>query len=120
MKVDELRSTIVGADDINAFRLENQTFRSELKVSKDAKAQAIYNITKYGTIQRMCVQAQKKAESQLRACQNMVHAKDKKIDRGPGRVIEGQGSVGQSWGPWLCRSQESDWDLGAVFFYDAR
>ncbi|KAL2552888.1 hypothetical protein Fot_06507 [Forsythia ovata] len=50
MKVDEQRSTVVGAENIDAMCLENQTFRLELTVSEDARARAIYNITKYGTI----------------------------------------------------------------------
>ncbi|KAL2529227.1 hypothetical protein Fot_21828 [Forsythia ovata] len=79
MKVDELRSTVVGAEDIVALCLENQTLRSELAVSEDARARAIYNITKSGTIEKTCVQAQRKTELQLRACQNMVYAKDKEL-----------------------------------------
>ncbi|KAL2508392.1 hypothetical protein Fot_32039 [Forsythia ovata] len=79
MKIDELRSKVVGADDIDALRLENKALRAQLDVTKDVRARAIYDITKYRTIQMMCVQAQKKAESQLRVCQNMVHSKDKEL-----------------------------------------
>ncbi|KAL2494567.1 hypothetical protein Fot_38324 [Forsythia ovata] len=79
MKVDELCSTVVGVDDIDAMRLENQILRSKLVVSKNARARAIYEITKSGTIQRACAQAQKKGESQPRACQNMFYAKDKEL-----------------------------------------
>ncbi|KAL2552653.1 hypothetical protein Fot_06272 [Forsythia ovata] len=79
MKVDELRSIVVGTEDIEALRLENQTLRSELEISEDARVRAIYDITKSGTIQRVCVQAQRKVESQLRASQNMVHAKYKEL-----------------------------------------
>ncbi|KAL2508422.1 hypothetical protein Fot_32069 [Forsythia ovata] len=79
MKIDELHFKVVGAEDIDALRLENNALRAQLAITKDVRARAIYDITKYGTIQRMCVQAQKKAESQLRVCQNMVHAKDKEL-----------------------------------------
>ncbi|KAL2529404.1 hypothetical protein Fot_22005 [Forsythia ovata] len=48
MKVDELRSKVVGAEDIDTLHSEN-------------------------------IRPFKKAESQLRACQNMVHAKDKEL-----------------------------------------
>ncbi|KAL2500489.1 hypothetical protein Fot_34337 [Forsythia ovata] len=53
MKVDELCYTVVGAEDIDAMRLENQILCSELTVSvfEDTKARAIYDITKSRTIQ---------------------------------------------------------------------
>ncbi|KAL2544549.1 hypothetical protein Fot_13782 [Forsythia ovata] len=79
MKVDEQRSTVVGVEDIDAMHLENQTLRSKLAASEDARALATYNVTKSRTIQRACAQAQRKAESQLRTCQNMVHTKDKEL-----------------------------------------
>ncbi|KAL2548936.1 hypothetical protein Fot_10466 [Forsythia ovata] len=79
MKIDKLHSKVVGTEDIDALRLENKTLFVQLVVTKDESALAIYDITKSGTLQRMCVQAQKKAESQLRVCQNMVHAKDKEL-----------------------------------------
>ncbi|KAL2488723.1 hypothetical protein Fot_42015 [Forsythia ovata] len=55
------------------------TVLKELAASEDARARATYGVTKSRTIQRTCAQAQRKAESQLRACQNMVHAKDKEL-----------------------------------------
>ncbi|KAL2529857.1 hypothetical protein Fot_22458 [Forsythia ovata] len=61
------------------MHLENQILRSELAISKNARARAIYDVAKSRTIQMACAQAQRKAESQLRACQNMVHAKDKEL-----------------------------------------
>ncbi|KAL2514314.1 hypothetical protein Fot_28285 [Forsythia ovata] len=51
----------------------------QLAFSEDARARAIYDITKAKTIHKACAQAQKKAESQLRSCQNMVHIKDKEL-----------------------------------------
>ncbi|KAL2456375.1 hypothetical protein Fot_56895 [Forsythia ovata] len=79
VKADKLHSTVGGGEDINALRSENKGLRVQLTFSKDARARAIYDITKVGTIQRACVQAQRMAESQLRACQNMIHAKDKEL-----------------------------------------
>ncbi|KAL2500569.1 hypothetical protein Fot_34417 [Forsythia ovata] len=73
LKLAEIR----GGDDADALRLENKDLREQLAFSEDARACAIYDITKAKTIQRACVQAQKKAESQLRSCQSMIHAKDK-------------------------------------------
>ncbi|KAL2514525.1 hypothetical protein Fot_28496 [Forsythia ovata] len=77
MKVDELRSTVEGDEDVDTLCLENKDLWKQLAFSKDTRARAIYDITKAKMIQRACVQAQKKAESQLRSCQNMIHAKDK-------------------------------------------
>ncbi|KAL2546663.1 hypothetical protein Fot_15896 [Forsythia ovata] len=57
MKVDELRSTVVGAEDINALRLENHILRSKLAIFEDARARTVYDVTKSGTIKRMCAQA---------------------------------------------------------------
>ncbi|KAL2501315.1 hypothetical protein Fot_35163 [Forsythia ovata] len=79
MKVDELRSVVGRDEDIDALRSDNKDLREQLAFSEDARARTIYDITKAKTIQRECVQAQKKAESQLRSCQNMVHAKDKEL-----------------------------------------
>ncbi|KAL2559294.1 hypothetical protein Fot_04033 [Forsythia ovata] len=77
MKVDELRSTVGRDEDVDVLCLENRDLREQLAFSEDARARAIYDITKAKTIQMACVQAQRKAELQLRSCQNMIHAKDK-------------------------------------------
>ncbi|KAL2501253.1 hypothetical protein Fot_35101 [Forsythia ovata] len=79
MKIDELRTTIEGDEDVNALRLENKDLRERLAFSEDERARTIYDITKAKRIQSVCVQAQKKAKSQLRSCQNMIHAKDKEL-----------------------------------------
>ncbi|KAL2549849.1 hypothetical protein Fot_11379 [Forsythia ovata] len=79
MKFDELRSTVGGGVDIDVLCLENKDLWEQLVISEDVMARAIRDIAKAGTIQRACVQAQRKAESQLRACQNVIHAKDKEL-----------------------------------------
>ncbi|KAL2508676.1 hypothetical protein Fot_32323 [Forsythia ovata] len=79
MKVDELRSKVVGVEDIDALRSENKAIRAYLAITEDARARAVYDVTKSGMVQRMCAQAHKNAKSQLRACQNMVHGKDKEM-----------------------------------------
>ncbi|KAL2514505.1 hypothetical protein Fot_28476 [Forsythia ovata] len=79
MKVDELRSTVEGDKDVNMLCLENKDLRKQLAFLEDVRARAIYDITKAKMIQRACVQAQTKAELQLRSCQNMIHAKDKEL-----------------------------------------
>ncbi|KAL2488345.1 hypothetical protein Fot_41637 [Forsythia ovata] len=77
MEVDELHSTVENAEDIDALRSENKghpcvaCIRVQLAVTEDARARVVYDITKSRTIQGMCAQAQRKAESQLRACQNI-------------------------------------------------
>ncbi|KAL2553202.1 hypothetical protein Fot_06821 [Forsythia ovata] len=67
--------------DIDPLPSENKILHAQLAFFEDAKARAIYDITKVGTIQMVCVQAQRKVESQLRACQNMIHAKDKELTK---------------------------------------
>ncbi|KAL2500988.1 hypothetical protein Fot_34836 [Forsythia ovata] len=74
MKVDELRSTVEGAEDIDAWSLENTALHAQLNFFEDAKVWAVYDITKAGTIQM-------KVESQLRVCQNIIHAKDKELTK---------------------------------------
>ncbi|KAL2538964.1 hypothetical protein Fot_20355 [Forsythia ovata] len=74
-KIDELCSTAGRDEDVEALRVENKDLQEQLVFSEDARARAIYDVAKAEKIQGACVQAQKKAESQLRSCQNMVHAK---------------------------------------------
>ncbi|KAL2538191.1 hypothetical protein Fot_19582 [Forsythia ovata] len=57
MKIDELHSKVEGAKDIDALHLENKALRAQLLVIEDVRARAIYDITKSGTIQSICVQA---------------------------------------------------------------
>ena len=70
---------LLGDEDVNALLSENKDLWERLIFSEDERARAIYNITKAKKIQSVCVHAQKKAESQLRSCQNMIHAKDKEL-----------------------------------------
>ncbi|KAL2520069.1 Uncharacterized protein Fot_23992 [Forsythia ovata] len=79
MKVDELCSIVGGDEDVNALCSENKDLRERLAISEDARTRAIYDLTKVKRIQSVCVQAQKKVKSQLRACQNMIHGKDKEL-----------------------------------------
>ncbi|KAL2530792.1 hypothetical protein Fot_23393 [Forsythia ovata] len=79
MKVDELHSVIGGDEDVEAMRAENKHLRARVAFSEDARTRATYDITKAQTIQKACVDAQKKAESQLKSCQSMIHAKDKEL-----------------------------------------
>ncbi|KAL2514890.1 hypothetical protein Fot_28861 [Forsythia ovata] len=75
--VGDFQRTGRGREDPPSDRTKD--LREQLTFSENARARAIYDITKVKTIQRVCVQAQKKAESQLRSCQNMVNAKDKEL-----------------------------------------
>ncbi|KAL2520640.1 hypothetical protein Fot_24563 [Forsythia ovata] len=59
MMVDELRPMVRRDEDVEALRLENKDLWKQLSFSKDARARAIYDITKAKTIQMACVQAQK-------------------------------------------------------------
>ncbi|KAL2501672.1 hypothetical protein Fot_35520 [Forsythia ovata] len=79
MKVDELCSTVVGTWDIDVLRLENKTLCARLAIVADSMAQAMFKVTKVGTIQMICAQAQKKAELQLKICEEMVHVQHKEL-----------------------------------------
>ncbi|KAL2520444.1 Uncharacterized protein Fot_24367 [Forsythia ovata] len=79
MKVDELRSTIVGAKDIDALRSKNKVLRARLAIVEDARAQAVFQLTKSQMIQRMCADAKRKAELKLKVFEDMTYAKHKEL-----------------------------------------
>ncbi|KAL2549920.1 hypothetical protein Fot_11450 [Forsythia ovata] len=79
IKVDELCSVATGSKDIDELRSENKIFRSRLAVSKNARAQAEFEITKSETLQRLSVNAQKQAELKLKVCKDIDYAKHKEL-----------------------------------------
>ncbi|KAL2509216.1 hypothetical protein Fot_32863 [Forsythia ovata] len=79
MKVDELHSVIGEDEDVEAMRAENKHLRARLAFSENARTRATYDVMKAQTIQKACVDARKKAESQLKSCQSMIHTKDKEL-----------------------------------------
>ncbi|KAL2474089.1 hypothetical protein Fot_49825 [Forsythia ovata] len=90
IKVDELRSTVGRDEDVDALHAENKDLQEQLVFSEDARARVTYDITKAKTIQRACVDAQKKVESQLKSCQNMIHAKDKELTEALSELLKAQ------------------------------
>ncbi|KAL2494127.1 hypothetical protein Fot_37884 [Forsythia ovata] len=66
-------------------------FGRELAFSEDARTRATYDVTKAQTIQKVCVDARKKAESQLKSCQNMIQAKDKKLTKALSELAKAKG-----------------------------
>ncbi|KAL2489718.1 hypothetical protein Fot_43010 [Forsythia ovata] len=79
MKVDEIHSALGKDEDAEAMRAEIKRLRARLAFSEDVQTRATYDVTKAQTIQKACIVAQKKAESQLTSCQNMIQAKDKEL-----------------------------------------
>ncbi|KAL2557667.1 Uncharacterized protein Fot_02406 [Forsythia ovata] len=73
MKVDEIHSALSEDEDVEAMRAEIKRLRAQLAFSEDAQTRATYDVTK------ACIVAQKKAESQLKSCQNMIQAKDREL-----------------------------------------
>ncbi|KAL2500483.1 hypothetical protein Fot_34331 [Forsythia ovata] len=57
IKVDKLRSVVGRDEEVNALRSENKDLRERLAFFEDARARAIYDITKAKRIQGVCVQA---------------------------------------------------------------
>ncbi|KAL2545542.1 hypothetical protein Fot_14775 [Forsythia ovata] len=79
MKVDEIHSVIGEDEDAEAMRAEIKRLRVRLAFSEDVRTRAMYDVTKAQTIQKTCVVAQKKAESQLKSCQSMIQANYKEL-----------------------------------------
>ncbi|KAL2520061.1 hypothetical protein Fot_23984 [Forsythia ovata] len=79
MRVAEIQSALGEDENAEAMRAEVKRLRARLAFSEDARSRATYDVTKAQTIQKACVVAQKKAESQLKSCQNMIQAKDKEL-----------------------------------------
>ncbi|KAL2551996.1 hypothetical protein Fot_05615 [Forsythia ovata] len=79
IKVDEIHSVIREDEDAEVMRAENKRLWARLPFSEDARTRATYDVTKVQTIQKACIVAQKKAESQLKSCQSMIQAKDKEL-----------------------------------------
>ncbi|KAL2520754.1 hypothetical protein Fot_24677 [Forsythia ovata] len=79
MKIDELRSTVVGAQDIEELRSENKILYSRLAIFEDARAHAKFKIIKSKTIQRLSVSAQKQAELKLKVYEYMAYTKHKQL-----------------------------------------
>ncbi|KAL2530958.1 hypothetical protein Fot_23559 [Forsythia ovata] len=79
MKVDEIHSALGEDEDAETMRAEIKCLRARLAFSEDARTRATYDVTKAQTIQKACIVAQKKAESQLKSCQSMIQAKDREL-----------------------------------------
>ncbi|KAL2515389.1 hypothetical protein Fot_29360 [Forsythia ovata] len=91
MKVDEMHSVIREDEDVEAMRVENKHLRARLAFAEDTRTRAMYDVTKAQTIQKACVDAQKKAESQLKSCQNMLQAKDKELTEALSELAKAKG-----------------------------
>ncbi|KAL2529338.1 hypothetical protein Fot_21939 [Forsythia ovata] len=91
MKVDELSSVIREDEDVEAMRAENKDLWARLTFSEDARACATYDVMKARTIQKACVDAQKKAGLQLKSCQSMIYAKDKELTEALNELAKAQG-----------------------------
>ncbi|KAL2494262.1 hypothetical protein Fot_38019 [Forsythia ovata] len=75
MKIDELHLRVVGAEDIEELRSENNILRSRLAISEDARAQAEFKIIKSKTIQRLFVSVRKQAELKIKVYEDMAYMK---------------------------------------------
>ncbi|KAL2553869.1 Uncharacterized protein Fot_07488 [Forsythia ovata] len=79
MKVDEIHSVLGEDEDAEAMRAEIKRLRAPLVFSEDVQTRATYDVMKAQTIHKACIVAQKKVESQLKSCQNMIQAKDREL-----------------------------------------
>ncbi|KAL2530750.1 hypothetical protein Fot_23351 [Forsythia ovata] len=79
MRVAEIQSALGEDENAEAMRAEIKRLRARLAFLEDARSRATYDVTKAQTIQKACIVAQKKAESQLKSCQNMIQVKDREL-----------------------------------------
>ncbi|KAL2493817.1 hypothetical protein Fot_37574 [Forsythia ovata] len=107
MKVDELHSVIGEDEDVEAMRVENKHLRARLAFFENARTCATYDVTKAQTIQKACVNAQKKAESQLKSCQSMIHAKDKELTESLCELAKAKGLLAKLRAPGYAEPQET-------------
>ncbi|KAL2508549.1 hypothetical protein Fot_32196 [Forsythia ovata] len=75
MKIDELYSTVIGAEDMDELRSENKTLRLRFAISEDATAKSKYEIAMVEMIQKLSTKARKQAKLKLKVCEDMAHAK---------------------------------------------
>ncbi|KAL2538251.1 hypothetical protein Fot_19642 [Forsythia ovata] len=79
MKVDELRSTVTGTEDIDELRSENKILCSMLAIYDDAREQAEFKIINSEMIQMLSVSARKQVEWKLKVCEDMSYTKHKQL-----------------------------------------
>ncbi|KAL2544340.1 hypothetical protein Fot_13573 [Forsythia ovata] len=91
MRVAEIQSALGEDENAEAMRAEVKRLRARLAFSEDARSRATYDVTKAQTIQKACVVAQKKAESQLKSCQNMIQAKDRELTEVSNELAKAKG-----------------------------
>ncbi|KAL2494455.1 hypothetical protein Fot_38212 [Forsythia ovata] len=89
IKVDEIHSTLGEDEDAETMRAEIKRLQARLAFFEDVQTCATYDVTKAQTIQKACIVAQKKAESQLKSCQSIIQAKDRELTESFERVDEG-------------------------------
>ncbi|KAL2519981.1 hypothetical protein Fot_23904 [Forsythia ovata] len=91
MRVAEIQSALGEGENAEAMRAEIKRLRARLVFSEDARSRATYDVTKAQTIQKACIVAQKKAESQLKSCQNMIQAKDRELTEVSNELAKAKG-----------------------------
>ncbi|KAL2555480.1 hypothetical protein Fot_00219 [Forsythia ovata] len=91
MRVAEIQSALGEDENAEVMRAEIKRLRARLAFSEDARSRATYDVTKAQTIQKACIVAQKKAESQLKSCQNMIQAKDRELTEVSNELAKAKG-----------------------------
>ncbi|KAL2489789.1 Uncharacterized protein Fot_43081 [Forsythia ovata] len=105
MRVAEIQSALGEDENAEAMRAEVKRLRARLAFSEDARSRATYDVTKAQTIQKACVVAQKKAESQLKSCQNMIQAKDRELTEVPNELAKAKGLLAKLGVPGYTETQ---------------
>ncbi|KAL2553348.1 hypothetical protein Fot_06967 [Forsythia ovata] len=89
------------------MRAKNKDLRARIAFSEDARAHAMYDVMKVRTIQKVCVNAQKTAESQIKSCQNMIYTKDKELTEALNQLAKAQGLLAKLGVPGYAEPQET-------------
>ncbi|KAL2514942.1 hypothetical protein Fot_28913 [Forsythia ovata] len=91
IRVAKIQSALGEDENAEAMRAEIKRLRARLVFSEDARSRATYDVTKAQTIQKACIVAQKKAESQLKSFQNMIQAKDRELTEVSNELAKAKG-----------------------------
>ncbi|KAL2553480.1 Uncharacterized protein Fot_07099 [Forsythia ovata] len=93
------------------MRAEIKRLRARLAFLEDARSRATYDVTKAQTIQKTCIAAQKKAESQLKSCQNMIQAKDRELTEVLNELAKAKGLLAKLGVPGYTETDEERVEL---------
>ncbi|KAL2558932.1 Uncharacterized protein Fot_03671 [Forsythia ovata] len=79
------------------------------------KTRGLVPRTRFGQLQKACVDAQKKAESQLKSCQSMINDKDKELTEALSELANAKGLLAKLGAPSYARALGDNSDVGILY-----